>query len=121
MKQTNLDEPTQGVTNAPMITMTQSGNPDGRTLVLIPGLASGPEIWDNIISDVSDYDVRLVHIAGFSGAPVAKTDGDIMQNIAAALMAELKAHPAKDPILMGHSMGGFIALKSALLAPDVVS
>ena len=121
IKQPNFDESSQAVTNAPVITMTQFGNPDGRTLVLIPGLASGPEIWDNIISGVSDYDVRLVHVAGFSGAPAVKADRDIMQNIAAALITELQTNPAKDPILMGHSMGGFIALKSALLAPDAVS
>ncbi|MEO9971638.1 MAG: alpha/beta hydrolase [Hyphomonadaceae bacterium] len=104
-----------------MITVTRSGNRSGRTVVLIPGLASSAQVWDATRPSLeTDYDVRTVQVAGFAGADVSAVDGLYTDAIAAALVAELQETPANQAVLVGHSMGGFVSMKAALAAPDLV-
>lgn len=104
-----------------MISVTRSGNPSGRTVVLIPGLASSAQVWDATRPSLeTDYDVRTVQVAGFAGADMSAVDGLYTDAIAAALVAELQETPANQAALVGHSMGGFVSLKAALAAPELV-
>lgn len=104
-----------------VIDVTRSGNADGRTVLLVPGLASSAAVWDAAVPLLeADYDVRSVQVAGFAGAQSVPTEGAYTDAIAAALVAELQTHPANNAVLIGHSMGGFVSIKAALSAPDLV-
>ena len=104
-----------------VLSVTRAGNSEGRTVVLIPGLASSSEVWDAAVPYLeADYDVRLVQVAGFAGAAPADTDGPVTDAIAAALVDMLTEDPGREPVLVGHSMGGFVSIKAALLAPDMI-
>jgi len=113
-------EITNTVSNSSIINVTRIGNPAGRTVVLIPGLASGPEVWADIIYDLNKYDLRIIHVSGFSGTRAYNHTSNITSSIAAAIIDELTEHLAKKPVLIGHSMGGFISLKSGLLASELI-
>jgi len=104
-----------------IIKVTRSGNPDGRTVFLVPGLASSAKVWAGTETHLAaDYDVRTVQVAGFAGADPVSVDRLYTDGVADALVDELQAHSTKDAVLVGHSMGGFVSLKAALKAPELV-
>jgi len=51
----------------------------GRDVLLIPGLASGPGIWNGVLAAVPGYRFHLVHVRGFAGlAGEANAGGDAL-------------------------------------------
>lgn len=99
----------------------RSGDPEGRTVVLIPGLASSGEVWADTAAALAEYDVRTLTLAGFAGAP-ARTDGaPVIAGAAQAIADMLAAEDVRDAALVGHSLGAQIALQAAALAPERVS
>ena len=98
-----------------IISVTRSGNADGRTVVLIPGLASGADVWKGTVAELADFDLRVVQVSGFAGAAKFDTSDRYTDAIAAAIHKHLTDFPGVDPVVVGHSLGGFVALKAALL------
>ena len=91
----------------------------GDPIVLVPGLASGAWTWNNLIPHLAEkHSVYAVTIAGFAGRPVA---GDAsfaaFENDLTALLDQ--RHLAK-PVLVGHSIGGTLAIDYAETHPDRV-
>lgn len=106
----------------PIIKVTRAGNPEGRTVILIPGLASSPEVWAETSAELQNFDLRLVHIAGFAGLDAVEIDGELITDRAARdLLEHLSKDPGRDAVIIGHSMGGFTALKTALLADGEIT
>jgi len=104
----------QNISAKTIISIKRSGNPNGRTVVLIAGLASSPEVWASTITKLQDVDLRLVNVAGFAGEPRYETENNYTDEIASALNDHLALIPGNDTAIIGHSMGGFVALKAAL-------
>jgi len=103
---------------ASSITVTRAGNPEGRTVVLIPGLASSDDVWDGTVEAMGDYDLRVIQIAGFAGAdPVADISAE---KIGDDIAAHLAQNPGREAVLVGHSLGGFVAMRAALDHPNAI-
>ena len=110
--ETKDEEQSQEAQAASSITVTRAGNADGRTLVLIPGLASSDDVWDGTVEAFSDYDLRVVQVAGFAGAePVENISAE---KISDDISNHLRETPGNNTVLIGHSLGGFVALKAGL-------
>ena len=80
----------------------------GRPMILIPGLACGGIVWDGAVAHFKGaYECHVVTISGFAGQP-ALSDGSV-----AKVLEELKSYirdmKLQRPIIIGHSMGGFLA------------
>lgn len=110
--ETAPEEQSQTAEAASAITVTRAGNAEGRTLVLIPGLASSADVWDGTAEALSDYDLRVVQVAGFAGA-------EPIENISAEKISDdisnyLDETPGRETVLIGHSLGGFVAMKAGL-------
>jgi len=84
----------------------------GRPLILIPGLASGPWVWQETIRQFKDdYTVYVVTLPGFDGRPAPA--GAPFEGARAALRELIATRKLKQPVLIGHSLGGTLALAVA--------
>jgi pimeloyl-ACP methyl ester carboxylesterase len=87
----------------------------GRDVLLIPGLASAPAIWNGVMSAVPGYRWHLVHVRGFAGSPPdINASGPLLQPIADEIARYIVAAGLKSPAVVGHSMGGTLAMLLAL-------
>ncbi|HLI97868.1 MAG TPA: alpha/beta hydrolase [Candidatus Baltobacteraceae bacterium] len=86
------------------------GNRSGRPIILIPGLACGPWVWDKQISALSGrYDVYALTFPGFDGRPM--TGGDrLMQRAVDSVHMLIATRHLHRPIVVGHSLGGTVAV-----------
>jgi pimeloyl-ACP methyl ester carboxylesterase len=91
----------------------------GRALILIPGLGSGPWAWQDTVRDYSgQYTVYVVTLPGFDGRPAVAGAG--FDTARSALQQLIATRKLDKPVLIGHSMGGALALAVASHSPDLV-
>ena len=92
----------------------------GRPLILIPGLASSGEVWQGTVARLcGPQAARQCHVltlAGFAG--VAPIEGDLLAQAEHQLADYIVAKKLSQPAIIGHSLGGFLALKTAIDHPQ---
>ncbi|MBU1324286.1 MAG: alpha/beta hydrolase [Alphaproteobacteria bacterium] len=95
---------------------------EGPHVVLIPGLTSAPEIWQPLLDRLDGpHRIHMVHVQGFAGAPAEdNATGPVSAPVAEDLARYIREQGLEDPIVIGHSMGGTIALMLAARHPDLV-
>ncbi len=98
----------------------------GVDVVLIPGLSTPRAVWQATALAISGcYRLHLVQVRGFGDAAQINADGPVLEPLANELgtyiQEEIIAKGKRAPSLVGHSMGGLVALKIALAKPDAVS
>jgi len=90
-------------------------------IVLIPGLTAPAAAWDAIRPALEQrHEVRRLTLAGMGGQPPHAWDGNFVEAQGKALVAHLRASGVKDATVVGHSIGGGVALVAALEGPDVI-
>ena len=91
----------------------------GRPLILIPGLASSGEVWQGTVARLCGPKTgRACHVltlAGFAG--VAPIEGDLLAQAEQQLADYISTQKLGRPAIIGHSLGGFLALKMAIDHP----
>lgn len=93
----------------------------GPDVILIPGLTASRDIWKGTVAAMPGYRYHLVQIAGFAGLPAGgNARGDIVAPVAAELARYISARSLRAPVLVGHSMGGTIAMMVAARQPRLV-
>jgi pimeloyl-ACP methyl ester carboxylesterase len=94
----------------------------GRPVILIPGLESGPWVWQRTIKHLQkDHVVYAVTLAGFDGMPAPADGGNLFDRADASLLQLIKKDRIDKPVLVGHSLGGTLALRFASQHPQLVS
>ena len=95
----------------------------GRDVVLIPGLATSREVWRGTIAALPGYRYHLVQIAGFAGTPpLANAEpGPLLERIAGEIGRYIAEQGLSRPALIGHSLGGLLAMMTAAALPGIVS
>jgi pimeloyl-ACP methyl ester carboxylesterase len=95
------------------ITVTVRGT--GPDVLLIPGLASGPGVWGGTIAAVPGYRYHLVQVRGFAGlSPDLNRTGPLIAPLADEMARYVREAGLKRPAIIGHSMGGTLAMMLAL-------
>jgi pimeloyl-ACP methyl ester carboxylesterase len=91
-------------------------------IILIPGLTSSPEVWDGLTDQLKGrYRIHRVHVQGFAGAPAEdNATGPVAAPVAEDLARYIAEQHLNKPVVIGHSMGGTIAMMLAARHPDSV-
>ena len=92
----------------------------GPDLVFIPGLASSREVWRATSERLrTHYRLHLIQVAGFAGeGPRANATGPVLTPTAEAIDAYIVSAKLTPATVIGHSMGGTIALWLAEHHPE---
>ena len=93
----------------------------GPDVVLIPGFASSREVW-RVETDrlKATHRVHLVQLAGFAGEPWMHGDGPFVQPVTDELARYVREQGLERAAVIGHSMGGMIAVLLAQQHPDLI-
>ena len=94
----------------------------GSPVILIPGLSSPRAVWDGVAPTLAkSHRVYLVQVNGFGGDdPRANLKPGILDGIVADLNTLVTREKLAQPAIVGHSMGGLVALMMAKAHPDHV-
>ena len=99
--------------------VTRGSGPD---VVLIPGLGSSREVWESTVAAVPGYRYHLVQLNGFAGEPVGgNAAGLVIAPVAEEIARYINEAKLDRPALIGHSMGGTLAMSVAARHPGLVS
>jgi pimeloyl-ACP methyl ester carboxylesterase len=112
-------EATAGFTSD-RIDVTRRGSGPG--VILIPGLTSHRDVWAATAAALEDrYTVHVVQVKGFAGfAPEANGDGPVSAPAAEEIARYIREERLGRASLIGHSMGGTIAMMTAARHPELV-
>ncbi|HYG29535.1 MAG TPA: alpha/beta hydrolase [Allosphingosinicella sp.] len=95
---------------------------EGPDVVLIPGLSSSPAVWESTIAALPGYRYHVVHVAGFAGRPAgANASGPVVAPVAEEIARYIAEAGLERPALVGHSLGGSLAMMVAARHPELVS
>jgi N-formylmaleamate deformylase len=94
----------------------------GRPMLLIPGLTCPGAVWDETVARYqSQYQCHVISLAGFGGlAPQQPVPAHLLQETRDQLLAYIKAQKLSRPVVIGHSLGGFLALWMAATDPTAL-
>jgi pimeloyl-ACP methyl ester carboxylesterase len=91
----------------------------GAPVILIPGLADGPWAWEGLDRRLAPaHPVFSLTLPGFDGQPMVPSP--LIDRVIADLASLIVRSHIKRPILVGHSLGGFIAYRFAIEHPDLL-
>ncbi len=94
----------------------------GRPVLLIPGLTCPGAVWDETVARYqSQYQCHVVSLAGFGGLPAQQPlPAHLLQDTRDQLLAYVKAQRLNQPVVIGHSLGGFLALWMSATDPTAL-
>lgn len=109
---------TFNVSAAPHLISTQIIG-KGQPMILIHGMSCSSDVWDEFVERYQGkYELHLVTIKGFGNKE--KSDVEyFLKEVKDELIAYTKEKKLKNPIIIGHSMGGFLGLWAAAEEPEV--
>jgi len=90
-----------------------------QAILFIPGFASSGEVWNETKAAFEkDFTCYTLTMAGFAGAKPHPSPS--FENWKAGIATYIKTNKIEKPILIGHSMGGGLALALAADYPDLI-
>lgn len=95
----------------------------GQPVIMIPGLTCDGSVWDETILEMGDkYQYHVMTLPGFAGnAPLEDLDAGFFKQVQAMVLDYIDQNNIEKPIIIGHSLGGFMALNIAIARPDLPS
>lgn len=91
----------------------------GKAIILIPGLMSDQRVWQQLATALKpNYQLHLINLAGFAGTPALSTPVKLTE-VTAELADYIRHQQLQQPVLIGHSMGAFLAFQLASSYPQL--
>lgn len=91
---------------------------EGRPVIFIPGVACPGSVWDDTIDRLDGVEAHVLTLSGFAGTK--PTRPPLLAKTRHELVRYIRSNRLEDAIVVGHSLGGFIAYWLAATAPDIV-
>ena len=99
------------------ISFTHRGK--GRNVLLIHGFPFNQNLWSEFAEALSSScHVWTIDLPGFGKSPLLEKPLFSISDVATALNEWLEKLKIDQPVLVGHSLGGYVALEMAHLHPD---
>jgi pimeloyl-ACP methyl ester carboxylesterase len=81
----------------------------GAPVILMPGLSCSGAVWDGTVEHLKDhYECHVLTLAGFAGQP--RIEAPFLETVRKDLATYIRHEKLNHPIIIGHSLGGFLAL-----------
>lgn len=94
----------------------------GHPLILIPGLSSGTWAWAGTIRHfMKTHAIYAVTLAGFDGEPAPPKKIGLIGQADASLLSLIRRYKITRPVLIGHSLGGTLAIRFAAEHSDLIA
>ncbi|MFZ6012003.1 MAG: alpha/beta fold hydrolase [Bacteroidota bacterium] len=91
----------------------------GKPMILIPGLFCSGEVWKETVEHFQKkYECHVITIAGF-GTVAPNLTENFLETVKNDIIAYTKDKKMKKPVILGHSLGGFLSYWVAASAPDL--
>lgn len=98
---------------------------NGPAIILIPGLASSGNVWQSTVDVLQPYyQLHVLTLAGFAGKPAlphAVWQQGYLATQQQAILEYINQQQLQRPVIIGHSLGGYLALALATTSPDKIS
>lgn len=93
---------------------------EGRPLLMVPGLNSAGETWRETCAalQVDRIQCHIVTLPGFAGVPAVDVEGPWLDAMRDRLLAYLDHAGVANSSVIGHSLGGLLALQMSLAQPE---
>jgi len=93
----------------------------GQPVIMIPGLTCDGSVWDSTFEVMGNgYEYHIMTLPGFAGnAPLENLEAGFFIQVEAMVLDYIDENKIKNPIIIGHSLGGFMALNIAVERPDL--
>lgn len=89
----------------------------GRPVIFIPGLTCDGSVWDGTIEHLGGkVNAHVLSLAGFGGVP--PIEAPLLPTVRDEVIQYIDANHLDHPIIVGHSLGGFMAFWIAETASD---
>lgn len=92
----------------------------GPALIFIPGLYCSGDVWKGTVAHYKDhYTCYSLTLPGFAGQAPIHSD-TILAAVAKDIVRFISDKRLNKPVLVGHSLGGFLAIKVAVTSPGLI-
>jgi len=110
------DNPKEGAGKYPfVVTVRGKGTP----MILIPGLACSGAVWNDTVKRFDQkFECHVLTLAGFAGVP--PQEGPFLVPVRDGIVRYIREKKLDRPVIVGHSIGGFLAYDLGITAPDFV-
>lgn len=94
----------------------------GDPVILIPGLSSSGEVWNETVARLrADYECHVLTLPGFAGQPpLDPLPDDYLGAVREELLRYIVEEGLERPIVIGHSLGGFLGIALAVEEPGLL-
>jgi N-formylmaleamate deformylase len=92
----------------------------GRPMILIPGFKGAGETFDDVVAHYKEhYTCYVITLAGFAGQPPSGVKDNLLKKQSDDIAAYVIDKKLKQPVLVGFSFGGTLALWMAAMHPKL--
>jgi N-formylmaleamate deformylase len=92
-----------------------------QAMIFIPGLTCPGEVWSETVAHYQkNYTCYILSLPGFAGTAPVETE-NYLQTMRDEIIRYIKENKLKKPIIVGHSLGGFLALWIGITEPTLIS
>src|SRR3990170_1447292 len=104
-----------------MKTLNYRESGSGPTVILIHGFPMNQQVWNDFAEKLSaSFQVVTLDLPGFGKSP-ALPDGFSLEGVALTIHTWIKEKKYAHPIIVGHSLGGYVTLALADRDMDIMA